>query len=181
MDSKLGIVPEGHNKSVYYLLPLMGFNKFSFGGEQNFINSYVSYNGRVVVLIKDKNLLNEYWNDPHYQTDFDVEYKKGEYGTMLVYEIHSSFHADLERFLNGKYSSFSEEAKNTIKKKSTLAYKHKVSGQEVTHKMLLVLDKSAVLRGFIENNLGIALDDSAELLEKPSYELEYTDIDTIII
>lgn len=180
--SKLNIVPDGHNKSVYFIMPLLGINKFSLGDGDNFINSFVSYNGKIVVVIRDPK---DSWfiKHPNYLTDFNVTLEPEISATAIVYSLPLEFENDFSLFLEGKYSQFSIEAKNIIRQLSTLEYRTTPPGHKgyVTHKLLLVLDKSEVLRTWLENELKIKIEPGSELLEKPNMEEECMDIDTIVI
>lgn len=178
---ELHIMPDSsHNKSVYYILPLIGLSKFSFGGGDNFVNSYVSYNGKVIAVIKEKELALEFIEHAFYCTDFhvpDTEY------TAIVFTIPKEFEEDLSLFLEGKYSKMSEASKSMILKYSGLPYRNTVPGSPavVTHKLLMVLDKNNSLKTWMENLMEITIDADQELLEKPAYDKEFMDIDTILI
>lgn len=180
--NELNIVPYGHNKSVYFILPLAGLNKFSFGEEDNFLNSYVSYNGKIVVVIKCKVTAGNYMEHTSYVTDFDVEIAEGINGTAIVYNVPEQFEQDMAKFLDGKYSKMSLLAKNVIYEKSTLPYRLPIpaSVNVNTHKLLLVLDKNQALKKWMEKVLSLTIFEEQELLEKPNYDLEFMDIDTII-
>lgn len=180
--SNFNIVPAGHNKSVYFILPLTGLSKSSYG-EDNFLNSYVSYNAKIVAVVKDKEAAGNYMDHEFYVTDFDVQITDEITGTAIVYNIPKQFEGDLSKFLDGKYSEMSLEAKQTIYANSGLPYRFVVPGQKSvnTHKLLLVLEKSPVLKRWIEATLLIEIPHDQELLDKPSYEAEYMDIDTIVI
>lgn len=178
---ELNIMPDlSHNKSVYYVLPLVGLSKFSFGGGDNFINSFVSYNGKVIAVIKDKELAEEFIKHTLYCTDFQVPDTEH---TAIVFTVSKEFENDLSLFLSGKYSQMSESAKAMIRKYSGLPYRNTVPGSStiVTHKLLMVLDKNASLRKWMENLMEITIDPDQELLEKPAYDKEFMDIDTILI
>lgn len=180
--SKLNIVPEGHNKSVYFVLPWFKKNSKSYG-EGNFVNSYISYNGNLIVVIYNKSMAGTYWQDEHYKTDFDVEIIPGIFGTAIVYGIPTQFTYDFSKFLEGKYSKYSPEAKILINQYSGLPYNVAIpnSDKVSTHKMLLVLECSEVLRQWMEVQLDMIILPGTELLEKPDDTKEYMDIDTIII
>lgn len=177
------MLPEGHNKSVYYLLPLLGLNKFSLGGGDNFINSFLSYNGKLIVVVKSKdNIEHDYWEHPNYLTDFNIEVPNA-ITTGIVYSIPEEFIEDHSKFVNGEYSKFSEAAKEKIRELSGLPYKTPIPGSSKfnTHKLLLVLTKNAALKAWLEKELNIEIEEGGELLERPDISTEYMDIDTIVI
>lgn len=179
MSKNLNIVPEGLNKSTYFLLPLINLSRYSFGQGSNFSNTYLSYNGKLIVIIKDKEQAGEYYRHETYLTDFDVDLGEGMVGTAIVYSIPEVFLVDLSNFMDGKYSLMSSAAKELIRKNSGLPYKNPTTdGRLGTHKLLMVLDKSPILKNWIENQCDIEIGDQ-ELLEKPHYDHEYIDIDTI--
>jgi len=176
---KLNIVPGTDNKSVYFLLPLLSLSKLSYGHGENFINSFVSYNGKLIVLIYNKEIAGAYFTDPYYNTDFEVSWLNGT-ATAIVYSI-DAFEDDFGKFLEGKYSEFSEESKDKIKKTCGLPYKVPSGNTKITHKLLMVLDKSLALRHFLEQELETTFSEDQELLEKPDFNLEYLDIDAVHI
>lgn len=164
------IVPKGHNLSVYYLLPLLCINKDTF---QGFINSYISYNGKIIVKVHSTPAV-EYWKHPQYVTDFT----EGTY-TYIVYELPKDYVYEFGKFLEGKYSEYRNEAKMEIYRHSGLKCNFKnPDGTVVTHNMLLVLDKHPVLRQLLEDELGSNIEEESELLEKPDIDQEVMDIDT---
>lgn len=178
MRDLLDIMPDkSHNKSVYFILPLLGLSKFSFGDGDNFINSYVSYNGKIIAIIIDPTKA-EFIDHPNYCTDFtvpDTGY------TAIVFTIPTKFEEDLSIFLDGKYSKLSIDAKTMIRTHSGLPYRNTVPGTTNvnTHKLLLVLDKHPNLKLWLENTMEIKIEEDQELLEKPHYDKEFMDIDTV--
>lgn len=179
---KLNIVPEGHNKCVYFILPWFKKNFKSYG-EGNFSNAFVSYNGNLIVVIYNKSMAGEYWKDPNYKTDFDVEIIPGIFGTAIIYGVPPEFTTDFGKFLDGRYSKFSDQAKRLIREFSGLTYNVAIpnSDRVNTHKMLLVLEQNEVLRQWLESQLGIIILPGTELLEKPDDSKEYMDVDTTYI
>lgn len=180
------IVPEGLNKSAYFLLPLLGLSKYSYGNGSNFYNSYMSFNGKIVSIVIDKSEAGEYHKHPNYLTDFDLipdAEKPDNIATAIVYSIPEVFTEDLGHFSCGQYSKMSKTAKNLIRKHSGLPYRNPIPGSTKvsTHKLLMVLDKSEVLRKWIEAQCDIEISPEQELLEKPHYDWEYMDIDTVSI
>lgn len=161
------------------MLPLLGLSKFSFGGGENFNNSYVSYNGKIVAVVQDKMKAGNYFNLENYVTDFDVEIESGNIGTAIVFSLPKKFDDDFSKFLDGKYSQLSVEAKELIYKNSGLPYNFiGPSGKATTHKLLLVLQKHAALKAWMESKLEITIPEQDELWEKPSYEKELIDIES---
>lgn len=171
------------NKSTYFILPLIGLGKFGFGPEENFYNSYIGYNGEIAVAIKDKSITTIFMQNAYYLTDFDVQMNDEMQGTVILFKLPDEFIPDLKRFMDGKYSEMSSTAKENIRKFSGLPYREAIAGSSKvsTHKLLLVLDKSPELRAWIENRCDVVIPEHQELLEKPDYNLEYLDINTVVI
>jgi hypothetical protein len=181
--SKLNIVPADHNTSVYFVLPLLSLNKFSFG-ENNFCNSFLSFNGKIMPVVFEKEKAGRYWEHPYYRTDFDIELDENIKGTVIVYDPPSQFSDDISKFLDGQYSRFSLEAKEMIYKHSGLPYRvanPAEPGRVTTHKLLLVLERNEYLRKWLETELSIKVGADQELLERPHTKREFMDIDTILI
>lgn len=180
--TELDLTPKGHNKSAYYLLPLIGFNVKSFG-LGNFYNSYLSYNGKIIVIVYDKDELPKYWENENYLTDFEVEVEKAVKATAIIYKHEPMFEDDVIKFIKGEYSQFSDIAKELIYKNSTLDYQLPIQGTSkiTTHKMLMVLSKNPALKQFIEEACQVNLSSNAELLEPPNHIEEFMDIDTIVL
>lgn len=95
------------NKNAYFVLPLAGLNTASYG-EESFVNSYLTYDNIIIIKIlvpertepvARENLVGAWINDGH---------------SMVAYKIPPEFHADVNAFLKGKYSEYSEEAFNII-------------------------------------------------------------------
>lgn len=151
------------NLCNFYVLPLLGLNKTSFGGGSNFINSYVSEDSKyVVVELKEPKGAFE----SHYCYQFDFQTNQA---TMIVFSIPSDFLPTVQQFREGKYSQFSVEAKELIKKKSGLNYKLSIGGGKVrSARELLALDKDKDLKRLLEEELAVKLHTDAELMDIPN-------------
>lgn len=175
--NSLKFLPEGgFNLCTYYVLPWIGLNRQSFGGGANFLNCHMSFNGKIVVSIRDASIAGEFWKREHYLTDFEADGI-----TYIVWNLPEVFEQDYVKFLEGKYSQFSDMAKELIRTFSELPYKFRgSSGTPTTHKLLLVLTQSPTLRNWLENTLGTKIDEGSELMDRPNLEREMIDIDTAI-
>jgi hypothetical protein len=95
---------------------------------------------------------------------------------LAVFEIPVYYREDVEKFRQGKYSQFTDSAKNLIRKKSGLTYKVPVPGGGYRSALeLLALDKDKQLKKYWEDTLVVKLSDDAELASIPGddnfYEL----------
>lgn len=163
-------IKRSDNLCNFYILPLLGLNKLSFGGGSNFINSYISQDNKyMVVEIKDaKTPFDEHQN---YVTDYSAGDK-----TTIVFTIPPEFEETILRFRAGKYSQFSSQVKTIIKQKSGLKYKvPTINGKVTSARELLALDKDKDLKEIWEREIGCKLSDDAELVSIPTdnnyYEL----------
>lgn len=168
-----------YNLTTYFMLPLLKLNYKSFG-EDNFINSYLTREGQLVVEIKDKDIAGAYWDHHNYITDFDLEV------TTIIFEIPTMFDKDVKKFMEGKYSEMDLLTKDIIKKYSGLNWRvptgqfreSVVDGRTVKEELfsnsryLMALDRDSRLKDLMETELEVKLPSSAELLDKPS-EREY--------
>lgn len=150
--------------SNYFMLPLIGYNKFSFG-EGNFINSYVTTEREVVVILRNRPAL-AYHLSPTFKADFDIEGK-----FAIAFTIPEEYEEDFTKFLDGKYSQMSPEAKEIIKYSSGLRYNipdPARPGNVICDDKLLALDRHPQLRANLERSLNCVIPDDVELLSKPS-------------
>lgn len=152
------------NLCNFYVLPLLGLNKTSFGGSKNFINSYLSKDTQFAVVML-KEAIPSFEEHPQYA----VDYKDDQGNTILVFSIPIEFKPTMVKFVEGKYSQFSDRAKQLIKQKSGLNYKAPVGGGKVsTARELLALDKDPDLKKVWEQELGVKLAVDAELMDIPN-------------
>jgi len=152
------------NLCTIYVLPLVGLNKYSFGTTtDNYVNSYLSEdNSHVIVELKGYvgNVITN-------KTSYRFAYPKDGHN-FVVFELPANYRNDAEKFRQGKYSEFSEDAKKIIKKGSGLKHKVPVVGGKVeTDIALLALDKDEELKQYLEKKLGVKLSANAELASIP--------------
>jgi hypothetical protein len=154
-------IPEGQNLVTYYMLPLVGVNKLSFG--THFKNSYIDKQGlKVYVELKSNMLSPLYKQNPNYITDLVLGNKR-----FIQFVLPSRFIADSYFFVRGSYSKMSKEAKKIIYLTSTLPYNATMGSFSVSHPVLQALDKTKTLRTFLNNTLGLELKLDEELMESP--------------
>lgn len=157
-----------------YVLPLLGLNRFSFGHQDKFTNSYISKDGEHVIVECTHPFTTIIVNHANFK--FSME-KDNQY--YAVFDVPVFYKSDVMKFIEGKYSTFSTQAKDLIRKKSGLKYKSPTfTGKFETSLELLALDKDKELKSFWEKELNVKLDDQAELMSIPDegnfYDLNLT-------
>lgn len=154
---------EKDNFCNYYVLPFLKVNKEDFGGNDNFINSYINNKYQLLIQVRNKdNIRFYYFNNSNYITSY---HKNEVYN--IIFSIPSEFHLDVDKFIMGEYSKFSHKAKEAIMTNSGLRYKKVVKGVSYTHFILLILEKSKKLREQLEKELDIKINPESELASKP--------------
>ena len=104
------------NLSTYFLLPLIGLNKLRFGGDKNFLNSYLSRDG-LYIYVEVMEPMFEGTNLP------DNKVYIGPTGHFYFeFKTPEKWLSDVLLFIEGKYSKFSELAKMRIRDTSGLEY-----------------------------------------------------------
>lgn len=152
-------VSDKENYANYLILPLLGLSRFSFGDKDNLVNAYVTVNGKIAAVIRDKNFGIEYWKHPNYLTDIECEQ-----GTCILYGCPVRFHEDMAHFLNSKFSLMSESAKQMIYQFSGLHRNFVRKDKSVFNsRLVLILQRDEVLRNEINHALGSTLRPEDEL------------------
>lgn len=151
-----------------YILPLLDLNKESFGGSDNFINSYVNDDDSIVIVQLSRPYAGITTNK-FYKFDFTRDNS-----IYYVFDVPGKFLPTVRKFREGKYSQFQEEAKNVIKKRSGLSWRVTNSkGGVTTARELLALDRDKSLREYLEKNLSgpgspVIISPEAELMDIPN-------------
>ena len=159
------------NLCTHFILPLLKLNKVMFVGS-NFVDSYLSKDKQwIIVKVIDQSFLSRNVTEIH--PNFHTLYSLEDY-TYVVYSIGTKWREDVERFSLGRFSTMSEQAKDSIRRWSGLDY-NKKNG---TDGRLLALEKHSVLRKMwielIEPNGTIP----EELLSIPG-EKSYIDLEVL--
>jgi hypothetical protein len=149
-----------YNLCTTYILPLVGFNKWSFGAtNDNLVNAFVSEDDKYVVIKLRNKIANALTETPRFQFGFTKD--SFYYG---VFAIPEKFIPDVKLWREGKYSQLSADCKWVIRKKSGLKYYEPYAkGGAAVAVELLVLDKDEELRKGMEEYLGEKIDPNAEL------------------
>lgn len=156
------------NKSFSYILPLFiekykQYFKDIYIFLENIENTYIKYNKEeffVIIVNKSEKILNDIDNldkNVILAEFFDLENK-----LILVFKIPKEFKLDYYKFINGKYSEFSEQSKKIIIK---TAFKYFPT--DAFNNITKILYKSSNLKKQILYDLGISnLDYDFELTSK---------------
>lgn len=157
-------IPEGENLVTYYMLPLVGANKSSFGLQ--FKSCYIDRLGHKIYVELKKNMYNPLYKlNPCYCTEIIINNVK-----FIQFIIPSTFLKDSNLFIKGQYSKMSKEAKKIIYNTSTLPYNATMGSFSVSHPVLQALDRTKTLRAFLNITIGVDLDENVELMEFPHEE-----------
>lgn len=150
------------NLCTWYLLPLTGLTRLSFG-DGLFLNSYLERNKRwIIVHVPDLQLV------PKRLQSHAVRLWSNENGGYLAYQLDPQWNPDVELFINGQYSSLSEELKAVIFDRSGLPYMEPAgNGRFHTDLRLLMLKGGDVVREYFEQELQTKLDPGMEVLGPP--------------
>lgn len=156
-----------HNMCTYYLLPLIGVNKFSFGIELNFRNCYANTEGTELYVSVNYSL-SSLENHPNL-----LRVAGQARSPIYVFDLPKKWAADFELFKQGKYSKFSKEAKERIIEGSGLRYRAlNPIGNPTTDIRLLAIeseqDRRDILRTKLIEFYGVTIDHDAELISPPS-------------
>lgn len=146
-----------------YLLPLIGLNRFSFGKEETFVNSYLSEDDQYLV-VEVHNLL----IDPTLHEAYVLDYVSPKNTIHIVYKFPGKYREVAKLFKLGKYSHFPESVKNIIREKSGLIWKVPIQGKKwMSAYELLALQRQPELKAKLEEDLGVKIADDAELVSIP--------------
>lgn len=152
------------NLATYLMLPLVELTKNSFGENgSNFVNAFVTTEGYLAVEVKS-------WEETpvsaaniiYYFTNFELD--NGNH--MILYRVTGNLMKDVERFRDGAYSEFSQNAKDRI----AVAYNLKETDQ-----IIRILNADIRLRQKIADDLEVKLELVKEAKSKPA-ESNFIDI-----
>jgi hypothetical protein len=163
MDMSL-LIPEGDSLVTYYVLPLIGLNKLSFGN--CFHASYVDKEGLKVFVELKRNMTSpSYKKNPYYVSQMVFKGKM-----IIMFTIPSEFIKSCRHFVNGEYSKMSKDAKKLIYSTSSLPYNKNKGSFVMSHPVLQALDTTQTLRSFLINHLGVKTLASSNELINPPYD-----------
>ena len=173
---KLRSIPDNENYATYLALPLLGLSKYNFG-EGNFMNSYLTINGNIAVLVRSIDATGwNFWEHRFYNTDlpyFD--------GILIVFNTPPGFHQDVIHLLDGKYSQLSEKAMELVTEYSGLHVNFKMKdGTTFSSRLISIIHKDPKYRHKLEERLGTRLRDDEELEPKLREQDVLYDVDTSV-
>lgn len=157
--SELGEV----NLCTYYLLPLTGFTRASFGNGV-FVNSYLDKERLwIIVQVPDLNLI------PHRVRSHAIRQWSNDSGGFLAYEIDPIYwEKDVALFCEGKYSRMSDSLKAIAFDRSGLPYQEPGDdGNTYTDIRLLALEGKEAVAKHLSELLDCEIDPEQEVLSKP--------------
>lgn len=156
---KLRSISDNENYATYLALPLLELSKYSFGRD-NFMQSYLTVNGQICVLVKDIDACG--WNvEEHRCYRTDMPYHDG---VLIIFKPLVGFEQDILQLLLGKYSQLSETAMTAIETYAGLHVDFKQKdGSLFTSRLISIIRKDPGYRDLIEQRLNAHLPEDAEL------------------
>lgn len=95
---------------------------------------------------------------------------------VLVFKIPKEFEEDYKKFLEGKYSKFSENAKSLFPKFVEIIKFNQKLGMHVKIEQIslpwMIINKDKSLKSYWKKRIGIELSEEDEVWEKPNLEKE---------
>lgn len=140
------------NLSIYVGMSMVGlhvkpmFNKI--------IDCYIDYEGLLIIHAENELEDPHLFSNKNYQSDYTTEQ-----GHIILYKIPDKYQDDLVKFIQGKYSKFSEEL---------IADLYKYSGLENNQLLFYTIRKQPIWKEQLEEFYGCEIPSTAELLSKPS-------------
>lgn len=155
------------NKTSTFLIPILNKTKLQLKIDSYFVNAYISdcheylcllyrYTGTNLYKTFEESMITDKLCVRH------IEYDK--YHVMYLFKIPTEFKKDIEHFLEGNYSKFTDTLKYQI-----LKYYNDSKKDSVVAKIIY---KSPDLKKLMEKDLGVSLSSDMELASKPDLEKE---------
>jgi hypothetical protein len=155
-------IPKGESLVTYYVLPLVGVNKLTFG--RSYQATYISKDGKNVYVELSKNM-----HKPVYKANYNYvsEIMHGAV-KFVMFDIPLDYVLDIELFLKGSYSKMQASTKKKIYQTSSLPYNATMGSFTVSSPILQALDKTKTLRSHLIAHLGIKdIPENNELIDPP--------------
>lgn len=158
-DFKLRSISEKENYATYLALPVLELSKYSFG-EDNFMNSYLTVNGNIGVLVKDIDAVTWTINEHRYYRT-DMPYYDG---ALILFKCPKWFEEDMVCLLDNKFSKLSPIALREIKYYSGMIidWQNK-DGTTSTHRLIQAIRKEDSVRAQLAEHLGAIVTEDMEL------------------
>lgn len=151
------------NKSVYFIVPMIGINSGYF----NLVNCYLGDNTNRPELNFRRIFLNIKYKDEkllgieYYQSFYRLE----DNTYMYIFHIPEQFKEDYDLFCAGKYSKFSEDYKKQIIRLINMK-------PVINSSVYKILHKTSDQRKKIEDMIGQPLKDDEEVCSRPNLDAE---------
>jgi hypothetical protein len=170
---KLTTDNQQETKSEFFLLPLVSIPK-SYFNNASAVFALNEHNLDLtkhvfVVFEKDKLTCFELERFQTFKTYHNHEYI-GEF-VLLTFALPKEFHKDYKRFLKGKYSKFSDEAKIAISHHTAFKIKNE-KGKYEDSKIFKILYPNKLDRYELADKLGVNLEENCEIMSSPDLEKE---------
>ena len=159
-------------KSSLLLMPMLGAVKHLFFYDSYLINCFIGTKeegkGSIGVLYRNSKdpLFSKFLNAVKQFKSFNEEIKISNELTYIKFNIPKKFKNDYKKFIDGEYSKFSPEYKETILKF------HDV---DIESQIAQILYKGKTRKQQLESSLGVQLDPDAELFSIINEDLELFD------
>lgn len=170
-----------YTKTTTFLFPLLGLSLISFNRKNGsrLVDCFIydvkikKYRDGCVFVVVDNYQdvkFSEFEKELEAHSNFETAYDilSGKY-SVKVFRVLDEFKEDYARFLNGKYSEFTEEAKDEIIK----------SGFKGENFFNHIFTKSPEARKILEDSLGIELPKKAEVYGIYSTDKEVLNVKTL--
>lgn len=138
------------NLCTWYLLPLTGLTRFSFG-EGLFINSYLDVgNSWIIVHVPDLNLVSSRLQIQAVRT------WSNDRGGFLAYQLSPVWNEVIHCYVSGRYSQFPDDVKTVIFERSGLPYRQP-DGKKgfITDVRLMALEGHEELKRYLREQLDV--------------------------
>lgn len=150
------------NKSTKFLLPLIATSYITnILQNPSFINTYIEFPNILIIQSRDSNI--EWGNSTYLK---EIVHHNGSF--FYKYLIPNEFCKEFDYFITGKYSKFSNKAKEIICYSNNGGHRKNIENSLVYK----VLYKTPDRKQFIEDRLGVKLPIEAELFSIPNIEEE---------
>jgi hypothetical protein len=134
---------------TWYILPLLGLNVKSFGYDAFitrpvFVNSFIVMNREECIAVEVTDMYMCPKEILQHHACVNVVHATNSY---IIYQLPVEWKQDFRKFILGKYSKFSDEAKQMIREFSGLKYEVvDAAGNYLTDAILMALDRHHVLK-----------------------------------
>lgn len=168
-------------KATHFLLPGLHISTNLKNFTRYFVNSFINDEGiehivrnPLFVLFKTK-AFDEDWEEfakslkksPRCVYEYVVGKFEDDYLVMFLFEYPIAYREDYYKFLEGKYSQFSEHFKKLFEKTYT-----NEKGEEIEHSLYGVVNKTPTFKKRLEKLIDEPIDPSGEYWAKPTEERE---------